>query len=89
MKKVGDILIKTQLVAQAASRAKRKPDPEKEFSLTALTASPEDIHYTQQGQLVHLFDIRNQAYDIGFIARLLTLATMPHSNPVSTALTNS
>jgi hypothetical protein len=32
MKKAGDILNKTQLVAKAAHRAKRKPDPEKEFS---------------------------------------------------------
>ncbi len=81
MKKAGDILNKTQLVQKAARRAKRKPDPEKEFSLTALTPPPEDPHYTQQGQIVQLFDIRNQTYDIGFIARLLTLATMPHSNP--------
>jgi hypothetical protein len=36
---------------------------------------------TQRGQLLQLSDMRNQALDIGFIARLLTLATMPHSNP--------
>lgn len=81
MKRAGEILQKAKLVAKAASRAKRKPDPEKEFSLSALTAYPEETHYTQQGQIVQLFDIRNQAIDIGFIARLLTLATMPHSNP--------
>jgi len=82
MKKAGEILKKTQLVEKAASRAKRKPDPEKEFSLNALTvATQEDHHYSRQGQILELFDIRNQTYDIGFIARLLTLATMPHSNP--------
>ncbi len=81
MKKAGDILNKTQLVANAASRAKREPDPEKEFSFNAVTV-PEDAHrYSRQGQILELFDVRNQTYDIGFIARLLTLATMPHSNP--------
>ncbi|HTF71410.1 MAG TPA: replication protein RepA [Edaphobacter sp.] len=81
MKKAGDILKKADVVQKAISRSKRKPDPVQEFSLSALTQKEDDTHYTQQGQLVRLFDIRNQSQDIGFIARLLTLATMPHSNP--------
>jgi Plasmid encoded RepA protein len=81
MERVGDILSKATLV-QKASNAAIKPDAEKKFPCAALTASPQDpSHFTQKGQIVQLSDIRNQALDIGFVARLLTLATMPHSNP--------
>jgi hypothetical protein len=82
MKKAGDILKETKLVEKTTSRARRKPDPEKEFSLTALKMpETEGHHYTQHGQVLQLYDIRNEAHELGFIARLLTLATMPHSNP--------
>jgi hypothetical protein len=37
MKKTDDIMKETKLVQKATSRAKRKPNPEKEFSLSALT----------------------------------------------------
>lgn len=49
MKKAGEILRKTQLVEKAASRAKRKPDPEKEFSLNALTIATQEAPSASAG----------------------------------------
>lgn len=80
MKKAGDILKEMPLTKKAASRPRRKPKPEQAFPLDALTPQATH-HYTQQGQVTELVNINSEAPDLGFIARMLTLATMPHSNP--------
>jgi len=81
VQKIGDILKTTPLVQEATSRSERNVNTEEESSSVALPTVRGAFHYTQRGQVVQLSDIRNQALDMGFIARLLTLATMPHSNP--------
>ncbi|MEI6534810.1 MAG: replication protein RepA [Verrucomicrobiaceae bacterium] len=64
---------------KVSGRAARMPDPE--FELLPFAGSPNSSHYTVSAQITELFDVRNTKHHLGFIARMLALATMPHSDP--------